>query len=175
MLGSVEDVPMRSSSSALSLLTLCFVVPVSPLHAQKQMAHSPSILNAKTFYFENQTGSDSVGKSALDELKKWGKYKLVSDKKDADLIFLLSADPYRGGELLLASGQTGTIQDGHLHEDTVPNYTKSSPTREVYLTVIDSTTGANLWSDKHVWGGLLTGFNSAGARLVKKLKSQTKN
>jgi len=166
---------MRTSPSALILLTICFGVPASRLYAQKQMAHSPSIFTAKTVYFENQTGSDSVGKSAVDELRKWGKYKLVGDRKDADLIFLLSADPYRGGEILLASGQTGTIQDGQLREDTVANYNKSSPTREVYLTVIESRTGANLWSDKHVWGGRLTGFNSAGARLVKKLKSQTKN
>jgi hypothetical protein len=175
MLDSVEEVPMRTSSSALFLLTICFVVPASPLYAQKQLAHSASIRNAKTVCFDNQTGSDSVGKSALDELKKWGKYKLVADRKDADLIFLLSADPYRGGDLLLASGQTGSIQNGEMHEDSVPNYNKASPTREVYLTVIDSKSGQNLWSDKHVWGGLLTGFNSAGARLVKKLESQTKH
>jgi hypothetical protein len=166
---------MRASPATLFLPILFCTVPAAPLHAQKQMARSPQIRNAKTVYFENQAGSDLVGKSALDELKKWGKYKLVSDKKDADLILLLSSDPYHGGAILLASGQTGSIQNGEMHEDSVPNYNKASPTREVYLTVIDSKTGQNLWSDKHAWGGLLTGFNSAGARLVKKLESQTKH
>jgi len=44
--------------------------------------------------------------------------------------------------------------------------------RDAYLTVIDPTTGKSLWSDSHVWGGLLTGKNSAGARLVQKLQKQ---
>jgi hypothetical protein len=44
----------------------------------------------------------------------------------------------------------------------------------VYLTVIDPKTGENLWSDSHQWGGLLTGFNTTGERLVKKLENQTK-
>jgi len=165
---------MRISSATLSLLTIFFLVLSSPLGAQKQMAHSPRILNAKTVYFENQTGFDAVGRNTLDELKRWGKYKIVNDRKEADLILLLSADPYRGGEVLLASGQTGTIENGHFNEDAIPTYNKLSPTREAYLTVIDSKTGANLWSDKHVWGGLLTGFNSVGVRLLKKLESQTK-
>jgi hypothetical protein len=44
--------------------------------------------------------------------------------------------------------------------------------RDAYLTVIDSTTGQNLWSASHVWRGLLTGKNSVGERLVKKLEKQ---
>jgi len=40
--------------------------------------------------------------------------------------------------------------------------------------VIDPKTGGNLWSDQHLWGALLTGFNSVGARLIKELENQTK-
>jgi len=75
----------------------------------------------------------------------------------------------------MSGGQTGSIDDsGQITENPVPNFNKQSPTRYAYLTVIDPKTGANLWSDKHLWGGLLTGFNSAGARLVKELENQTK-
>ena len=77
--------------------------------AQKQLAHSPRILNAKTVFFLNTTGSDAVGSEALAQLKKWGKYQIVSDRTQADLLFLFSADPYHGGDVLFASGQTGTI------------------------------------------------------------------
>ena len=42
------------------------------------------------------------------------------------------------------------------------------------LTVIDPHTGENLWSDSHVWGGVLTGKNSAGERLVKELQGEMK-
>jgi glucose dehydrogenase len=41
-----------------------------------------------------------------------------------------------------------------------------------YLIVDDAITGERLWSGRHIWGGLLTGFNSAGRRLVHKLRNQ---
>jgi hypothetical protein len=89
----------------------------------------------------------------------------------ADLILLLSADPYNGGYIIFASGQTGTVDaDGHIQQDRIPNYGRLAPVRDAYLTVI--ATGKNLWSDSHVWGGLLTGKNSVGARLVQKLQKQ---
>jgi len=114
------------------------------------------------------------GKNTLEQLKKWGKFQLVADPKQADLVILLSADPYKDGNIIFASGQTGRIGDGRITDDSVPNYHKQSPTRYAYLTVIDRKTGDNLWSDKHLWGGLLTGFNSVGARLIKELEKQTK-
>jgi hypothetical protein len=90
-----------------------------------------------------------------------------------DLVFLLSADPYHGGYIILASGQTGTVDSsGHVQEDRVPNYHKQAPVRDAYLTVINPKTGQNLWSASHVWGGLLTGKNSVGERLIKKLENQ---
>src|SRR4029077_11386493 len=99
-------------------------------------------------------------------LKKWGRFQIVQDRKQADLTIVLSADPYKGGKIIVSGRQTGTINNGNIHEDTVPNYNKQAPLRYVYLTVIDSKNGEKLWTDSHQWGGLLTGFNSAGERLV---------
>jgi hypothetical protein len=161
-------------SEHFAIFVLASLLLANPAVAQKQFAHSTRILSAKSVYLNNQTGSDAVGKNALAQLKKWGKFQLVADPKQADLIFLLSADPYKGGNIIFASGQTGSINDGHVTEDAVPNYNKQSPTRYAYLTVIDPKTGENLWSDEHLWGGLLTGFNSVGARLIKELENQTK-
>jgi hypothetical protein len=158
-----------------ALFLLVGLTCTSSLTAQKKSTRSPRILSAKTVYFENQTGSDAVGNSAFARLKKWGKFQIVSDRSHADLLFYLSSDPYKGGNIILAGGQTGSIDGhGHIEEDPIPNYNKQSPTRYAYLTVIDAITGENLWSAKHVWGGLLTGFNSAGSRLVADLEKQTK-
>ena len=165
---------MRISAFTPLVFILTVFLASTPARGQKQMAQSPRILSAKTVYFDNQTGSDTVGKNALDQLKKWGKFQVVTDRKQADLVFLLSADPYKGGHVVFAGGQTGTVENGHVTEDPVPTYNKQSPTRYAYLTVIDPKTGDNLWSGKHVWGGLLTGFDSVGQRLVKELESQTK-
>lgn len=164
---------MRSSAFLFAVFIFaCLVTPLS-LHSQKQLAKSPKILSAKTVYFDDRTGVDAVGAAALAQLKKWGRFQIVRDKKLADLVFLLSADPYNGGYIIFASGQTGTVDSsGHVQEDRVPDYNRQAPVRDAYLTVIDPRTGQNLWSDSHVWGGLLTGANSAGERLVKRLEKQ---
>jgi hypothetical protein len=167
---------MRSSTAFLTVAALSTLLFLSPTLAQKQLAQSSQILASKTVYFENKTGSDVVGKKAIAQLKKWGKFQIVTDRKQADLVLLLSADPYKGGNLVMSGGQTGKIDDsGRITEDPVPNYNKQSPTRYAYLTVIDPNTGANLWSEEHLWGGILTGVNSVGARLVRELERQAKN
>ncbi len=162
-------------NSAFLVAVFIFACVVAPLsaHGQKQLAKSPKILSSKTVYFEDQTGVDAVAGAALARLKKWGRFQVVQDKKLADLVFLLSADPYHGGYIIFASGQTGTVDSsGHVQEDRVPSYNRQAPVRDAYLTVIDPKTGQNLWSESHVWGGLLTGANSVGERLVKKLEKQ---
>ena len=164
---------MRNSAFLVAVFIFACLVAALSAHGQKQLAKSPKILSSKTVYFEDRTGVDAVGAAALAELKKWGRFQIVQDKKLADLIFLLSADPYNGGYIIFASGQTGTVDSGgHVQEDRVPNFNRQAPVRDAYLTVIDPKTGQNLWSDSHLWGGLLTGFDSVGARLVKKLEKQ---
>jgi hypothetical protein len=75
----------------------------------------------------------------------------------------------------LSGGQTGSIDSqGHIEEDPIPTYNKQSPTRYAYLTVFDAATGDNLWSEERVWGGLLTGFNSVGKRLIRDLEKHIK-
>jgi hypothetical protein len=159
--------------ACLAILIFTILISPIPAGAQKQLAKSSTILSAKTVYFDNRTGDDSVGTATLAQLKKWGRFQVVRDKKKADLILLLSADPYHGSYIIFASGQTGTMDvDGRIQEDVIPNYNRLAPVRDAYLTVIDPTTGKSLWSDSHVWGGLLTGKNSVGARLVQKLQKQ---
>jgi len=171
-----SEVQMRisESSSVAVAVAVASLLVATPALAQKQLAQSPRILSAKSIYFKNQTGSDAVGKNAVAQLRRWGKFQLVDDPKQADLIFFFSADPYKGGSVLFASGQTGTSADGHITEDPVPNYNKQSSARYAYLTVIDPKTRDILWSDEHLWGGVLTGVNSVGERLVKELEKQTK-
>jgi len=163
---------MRNYACLVVFIFASLIAPI-PACAQKQLAKLPSILSAKTVYFDNRTGDDAVGTAAVAQLKKWGRFQIVRDKEKADLILLLSADPYHGGYIIFASGQTGTVDaNGDIQEDVVPNYNRLAPVRDAYLTVIDPTTGKSLWTDSHVWGGLLTGKNSVGARLVQKLQKQ---
>ncbi len=165
---------MRFFSHLLFLVALATsTVPISA-QPQRQLAQSARIRSAKSVYFEDRTGVDAVGNKAMARLKNWGRFQIVQDRKQADLIFMLSAGPYKGGHIITSGGQTGTVENGHIDEDRVPDYNTQPPVRYVFLTVIDPKTGDTLWSDSHRWGGLLTGFNSAGKHLIKKLENQTK-
>ncbi len=167
--------PMKPSNCLVGLLAVLSLVHRADVFAQTDQNLSRRILSAKTVYFDNQTGSDAVGKSTIAELKKWGQFRLITEKREADLIFLLSADPFRGGNIIYSGGQTGTLgQDGTIEKDPFPDHNKLSPTRYAYLTVIDSKSGEALWKDSHLWGDLLTGFNSVGSQMVKKLKVKLK-
>jgi len=106
--------------------------------------------------------------------KQLARSSRIQSAKSVYLIFMLSADPYKGGYIITSGGQAGSVENGHIDEDRVPNYNRQAPVRYVFLTVIDPKTGDTLRSDSHRWGGLLTGFNTAGERLVKKLENQTK-
>lgn len=162
-------------TAALPSLLIAFTVSLAstPAQPRKHADLSTRILSAKTIYFDDRSGAPASGKKALEQLKKWGRYQIVQDRKQADLVFLFSADPYKGGYIIISGGQTATVQDdGRIEVDPIPTYNKLSPVRDAYLTVIDPRTGESLWSDSHVWGGLLTGFDTAGERLVNKLKKQ---
>jgi hypothetical protein len=164
---------MQHSAYLLVVASLAILAVPSAGQDHKPLDLVQKISSAKTVYFDDQTGDASVGKEALKELKKWGRFQITTDRKEADLIFLLSAEPHKGGNIVFSGGQTGSIDSsGNVQEDPIPTYAKTAPAPYAFLTVIDLKTGGRPWSGSHQWGGLLTGFNSVGARLIDKLKAQ---
>jgi hypothetical protein len=98
---------------------------------------------------------------------------VVGDRKQADLILLLTAREYTTGYVTNGGGQTGTVDsNGNIETTGRPAYTRNVTTGYTYLTVIDAKTGDNLWSDSQRWGNLYTGFRSATRGLIGKLKKR---
>jgi len=164
------------------LLVISLVVAVSVLSAQapsKEQERATAfhkIRAAKTLYFDDQTRTRTkAGDNARAELKKWGRYKLVDDRTHADLILLFSLHKYKGGYEVHPGGQTGAADiHGDSQEGLAGRYVRSEPVQAGFLTAIDPKTGDALWSESHQWGGLLTGFDSVGVRLVNKFKKAVK-
>ena len=77
-----------------SLLFLV-VLAAASAWAGSHTALPKALLEAKTAYVDDVSWHSSVGVQCSDELKKWGRFKLVGDQKEADLVFHL----------------TGTIED----------------------------------------------------------------
>ena len=75
---------------SLLLLVVALSSAMAPIAAQprKQRARSSRMQSAKAVYFEDKTGVDAVGNKALAQLKKWGRFQIVQDRKQADLVFI---------------------------------------------------------------------------------------
>lgn len=136
---------------------------VSSARAQKRREMAPRLLSARLVYFEDQTGFPAVGGDAIREIQKWGRYQVVQIRDQAELIFVLSSK-------IEADGVRSPFEDRRFGPDLSFHF-RFRPAN-AYLTVDDALTGERLWSGRHVWGGLLTGFNSAGRRLVGRLRKQ---
>ena len=167
---------MSTAHSALASITL-----VAVLLAQFSPGETPrikaikQIRAARTVYFDDQTLVVSVAEKARVELKKWGRYKIVEDRTQADLILLLSQHRYEGGYMAHPDGPTGaTSIRGQGQDGLAPSHVRNGPKIEAFLTAIDPKSGEALWSESRQWGGLLTGFDSVGVRLVDKFKKAVK-
>jgi hypothetical protein len=76
-----------------------------------------------------------AGITAQEMLLSWNRFRILEDRRNADVIFLLSANPYLGDYL---------TRDG---PDTRPVFIAG-----VILTIIDARTGQSLWTDSRQWG-----------------------
>ena len=72
---------------------LALVLVVSPIHAKDKHAPLPaSVIAAKTVFIDNQTGHAEITDRAFDALSKWGRFKILQNAKDADLVLRFTAD-----------------------------------------------------------------------------------
>lgn len=153
--------------SRVAVLVLIFVLGSALLTAaksQKPRLLPAKLLMAKSVYFDNETGFAAVGTDALRELQKWGRFRVVPSRDQADLVFVLSSEEDTDDFDLGPTDNKNFEPDWFLHFHYRP--------ANAYLTVVDTITGERLWASSRVWGGLLTGFNSAGRRLVHRLRKQ---
>jgi hypothetical protein len=78
---------------AANTVALALILVVSPIHAKDKPAPLPaSVIAAKTVYIDNQTGHAEITDRAYDALNKWGRFKILKDAKDADLVLRFTAN-----------------------------------------------------------------------------------
>lgn len=119
--------------------------------------HAPlpkDVMNAKTVYIDNKSGFANIGDRAYDELRKWGRFKIVDNPKDADIVLLLSSSAYEGGYTTTGTINATTTDYGSTSQTTGTVSTQSHPVthRYTHITLVNPKTGDNLWSDSRPWG-----------------------
>jgi hypothetical protein len=114
----------------------------------------PSLKEAKTVSIVCDACPRAMAKTraaAFKRLTAWGRYAIVQEPKDAELIFLISANPYLGDYL---------TRDG---PDKRPVQIET-----VYANVVDPRTGQSLWADRQRVGSWFVA--SATEDLVDELR-----
>jgi len=116
----------------------------------------PKITQAKTVYIDCDAcprGMAVAWRTAFEELTEWGKYDIVPDPMKADLILILSANPYLGDY---------ATRDG---PDKRPVHVDIT-----YMNIVDPHSGANLWGDWKQLGSFLV--SRATKDLIVEFKHQ---
>jgi len=138
---------MKTRASAASCLFvlfasafLCQAAPKNTKSKQEPAPLSPKILQARTVYLDCDCRKEMAVSvpSALSEMLDWGRYQLVPDRHQADLILLFSMNPYLGDYL---------TRDGPDKRPALVDYT--------ILSVVDGRTGKLLWNDYRRRGYML--------------------
>jgi hypothetical protein len=96
-----------------------------------------------------------AGPAALEALTDWDRYTLIADPRKADLVFVVSANPYLGDF---------ATRDGPDKRPVAVDIT--------YVNVVDPRTGEDLWGDSRQWGYMFVG--KATRDLIDEFETQLK-
>lgn len=92
----LTSLPRRGQNRAVHRL-LVLPLLLAPVACAQGYAPLPKeLLDAKTIYIVNDTGWPKIADKAFKELQKWGRFIVVNDIREADVIFR-----FRGARLTL--------------------------------------------------------------------------
>jgi hypothetical protein len=121
-------------------------------------ALSPVVTRAKTIFIDCDAcprAMASAWRAAFEALSDWGRFDILPDPMHADLILIVSANPYLGDY---------TTRDG---PDQRPVHIQTT-----YMNVVDPHTGASLWGDSKELGSWLVPRSTKD--LVNEFREQLK-
>jgi len=76
---------------ALSMLVLC-VLPVSAFD-EKYAPLPDKVVEAKTVFLQNDSGEQSLTDQVYREIEQWGRWKVVTNRTEADIVIRLERKP----------------------------------------------------------------------------------
>jgi hypothetical protein len=97
---------MKELTLMLKFSSLLILLTVATAWAGSKATLPKALLEARTAYVQNDSWHSSVGDECSDELSKWGRFKLVGDHKQADLVFHVSGSIYNRTTLVVTDPST---------------------------------------------------------------------
>jgi hypothetical protein len=121
---------MQCRLSLLLLLCLAVSLPTAVL-AHKEPVPA-ELLQAKTVYIKSYSASDV--RQCSEELSKWGRFKIVADPKDADVIFYIGSHTASNGSYT----RTGNVMT-------------ANSSLLITVEVVQASSQKPLWSSTQSW------------------------
>src|SRR6185312_2640055 len=125
------------------------------------------VLTAKAVYIQNNSGYANIADKVFAQLKEWGRYQIVDDKKKADLVLVLTTSSSEESTTKQAwvstyNSKTGAWTNGAVNTPTTESVDSTR------VTVIDPATGDIMWADQREWERR----HSATEELIKELRKR---
>jgi hypothetical protein len=154
----------------MKLLLVLLVLQVHVVAGQDKYAPLPEkVVKAKTVFYINDTTSSRFGDDLYQELKKWNRWQVVGDRKQADLILVLSQRDHIEGTIATAT----TTTNGNTAYATGASAPIKSSSWHIYL--IDPTNGETVWVSSHTLGGRLwQSWGSVARSLLSDIQKRIK-
>jgi hypothetical protein len=108
----------------------------------EKMPLPEKVIAARTVFLINETEENKFGDKFYQELKKWNRWQIVTDRAKADLVLVISQRDSLGA--MVTTG-TATATGQTAHGIVISGQLKSS---DWHLYVVDATTGETLWRTK---------------------------
>lgn len=138
--------------SRVPLIAVLVLMAVPALAGTPHAPLPPALMAAKTIFIQNNSGHADITDKCYDQLREWGRFQVVNDSSQADVIFEI-------GTHSRSSGANGTIIGDHVWmTENHAHYTT--------ISVLDQR-GNVLWTDTRKWG-----FKSATRGVIKELRKR---
>jgi hypothetical protein len=154
----------------LALLAALLILQTHGVAGQDKYAPLPEkVVNAKTVFYINDTTSSRFGDDLYQELRNWNRWQVVTDKKKADLILVLSQRDHIEGTIATATATTS----GNTAYATGTSAPIKSSSWHIFL--IDPTNGQTVWISSHTLGGRLwQSWGSVARSLLSDIQKRMK-
>ncbi len=152
----------------LAGITCVIALQIGAVGAEKMPL--PSLFfQARTIAIVNDTDESYIPNRASDELKKWGRYQIVENADDADLVLVLALREDLVGLERNASTNSYTTVYGNAGSDQQPSTGRVTTQKSTTVAFFDGRTRRKVWSETRVGGST---FGSAAVAIIKDLSKR---
>lgn len=131
---------LRQFGFVAIMLAVSAAVPTAR-RGQEYVPLPVGLISAHTIYLINDSGDLKAYDNFYKELAKWGRFKVVTSRDEADIVAVLTTTSTYSLTLGTATGlTTGGVT-------TMSGTAMSVPSENLYLKIFERKTGDTLWSD----------------------------